>query len=382
MVEVCLVVGARPNFMKAAPVYAALQALGPEHQIVLVHTGQHYVPEMSDVFLEELGLPTPDEHLGIGSGTHAQQTARTMVAFEEVLLRRRPELVVVFGDVNSTLAAALAAAKLGVPIAHVESGLRSFDLSMPEELNRKLTDHLSSILFVHSESAIENLEHEGLGIESVYFVGNTMIDSLLEHLERARERRPWRHLGVAGGEYGLVTLHRPELVDDSELLAATISHIVELGESHPLVFPVHPRTWTRIVDFGVERALSSSRVVVCEPLGYLDFLGLEAEARFVLTDSGGIQEEASALGVRCFTMRDTTERPVTLDLGTNTLLGREPTRIAGIPSALDRPQPSRPIPLWDGKAGVRTAKVLLELFADGLETGGSRPQFRDTEPAS
>jgi UDP-N-acetylglucosamine 2-epimerase (non-hydrolysing) len=253
---------------------------------------------------------------------------------------------------------------------------------MPEELNRKLTDHLSSILFVHSESAVRNLEREGVSLGSIYFVGNTMIDSLLEHVQRARERRPWQQLGVEPGGYGLITFHRPELVDDSALLTATISRLVELAESHPVVFPIHPRTWTRIVAFGLERALSSSRVIVCDPLGYLDFLGLQAEARFVLTDSGGIQEEASALGVRCFTMRDSTERPVTLELGTNTLLGRDPERIACIPGALEQPKLSQPIPLWDGKAGTRAATVLLDLLVNGAESERTRPELRDAESAS
>ena len=367
--------------MKAAPVYAALKALGPEHDVVLIHTGQHYDPEMSDVFLDELELSAPDDYLGIGSGTHAEQIGHALVAVEEVLLARRPALVVVFGDVNSTLAAALAAAKVEIPIAHVESGLRSFDLSMPEELNRKLTDHMSSLLFVHSESAVANLEREGIGTESVYFVGNTMIDSLRGHVDVARDRRPWQQLGLSQGSYGLVTLHRPELVDDSELLAATIVRLVELAKSHPLVFPVHPRTWTRIVDFGLERCISANRIVVCDPIGYLDFIGLEAEARFVLTDSGGIQEETSALGVRCFTMRDTTERPVTLDLGTNTLLGRDPTRIADIPQALEERTPFHPIPLWDGKASFRAADVLARFLAAGVETDGSRARVTHVEPA-
>jgi UDP-N-acetylglucosamine 2-epimerase (non-hydrolysing) len=365
---VCFVVGARPNFMKAAPVLRALDAYG-DVECVLVHTGQHYDAEMSDVFLQQLDLPRPDVFLGVGSGTHAEQTARALVGIEGVLLERRTTLVVVPGDVNSTLAGALAAVKLEIPVAHLEAGLRSFDPTMPEEHNRRLTDHLSSLLLAHSGSAVENLQAEGIAGSSVHLVGNTMIDSLLAHVDAARSGEPWRRLGVDPSHFGLVTLHRPRLVDDPDLLQETVTALTELAAFAPLVFPVHPRTLERLETLEALDRLERSNVVVTPPLGYLDFLGLEAEAQFVLTDSGGVQEETSALGIPCFTLRDTTERPVTVDLGTNTLLGLDPGRLARIPALLARPRDAEPIPLWDGEAGVRSAGVLatfLEAVADGV----------------
>jgi UDP-N-acetylglucosamine 2-epimerase (non-hydrolysing) len=333
--RICFVVGARPNFMKAAPVHRALTELAPEIELVLVHTGQHYDADMSDVFLAQLDLPKPDVFLGVGSGTHGEQTARALVGIEQVLLERRPDLVVVPGDVNSTLAGALAAVKLHIPVAHLEAGLRSYDRTMPEEHNRLVADHVASVLLVHSESALGNLEREGIDLALAHFVGNTMIDSVLAHVEAARAAEPWVELGLEPGGYGLVTLHRPALVDDPRLLAATVEALAELAATHPLVFPVHPRT-----------------------RGHLAFLGLQAEARFVLTDSGGIQEETSALGIRCFTLRDTTERPVTVELGTNVVLGADPPAIARIPELLRSPRDAHEIPLWDGAAGTRAAEVL------------------------
>ena len=371
--DVCFVVGARPNFVKTAPVVRALRALEPDLALLLVHTGQHYDPELSAVFLEELGLPVPDHFLGVGSGTHAEQTARALVGVESVLIEHRPALVVVAGDVNSTLAAALAAVKLEIAVAHVESGLRSFDPAMPEEHNRRLTDHVSSLLLAHSESAIANLVREGIDPARVHLVGNTMIDSLFEHVQAARERRPWDALGLAAGGYGLVTLHRPALVDDPDLLGATVDALAGLARAAPLVFPVHPRTLARLAETGLDATLSAAGVLVTKPLGYLDFLGLEAEASFVLTDSGGIQEETSALGVRCFTLRDATERPVTVDLGTNTVLGARPERIGEIPRLLGRPRPRpEPIPLWDGRAGERAAAVLAAFVRPRAAAGASR----------
>jgi UDP-N-acetylglucosamine 2-epimerase (non-hydrolysing) len=362
--RVCFVVGARPNFMKAAPVLRGLEAFDP----LLVHTGQHYDPEMSDVFISELGLPQPDVFLGVGSGSHAEQTARALEGVARVLGERRPDLVVVSGDVNSTLAAALAAVKLGIPVAHIESGLRSFDSAMPEEHNRRLTDHLSTILLAHSSSALENLSAEGIDAGTVHLVGNTMIDSLLEVVPRGREAHPWEAYGLAPGAYGLVTLHRPALVDDPELLAETFRALGELAGEVPLVFPVHPRTHQRIAAQGLE--VGSLRLT--EPLGYVEFVGLEAEARFVLTDSGGIQEETSALGVPCFTLRDSTERPVTLELGTNTLLGLDPATITEIPGHLARPRSYYEIPLWDGRAGERAA-IVLAAFLEQSRTAAGTP---------
>jgi UDP-N-acetylglucosamine 2-epimerase (non-hydrolysing) len=360
--DICFVVGARPNFMKAAPVLRALRSLDPQLEPLLVHTGQHYDAEMSAVFLDQLGLPKPDVFLGVGSGTHAEQTARALVGVEQVLLERRPSLVIVPGDVNSTLAGALAAVKVGIPVAHLEAGLRSFDPSMPEEHNRRVTDHLSSLLLAHSQSAVDNLAAEGIEGESVHLVGNTMIDSVLEHVETARAGRPWEPLGLERGDYGVVTLHRPALVDDPERLRETVEALLELADHTPLVFPVHPRTVERLAAAGLSERLERSRLKLTKPLGYLDFLGLEAEARFALTDSGGVQEETSALGVRCFTLRDTSERPVTMELGTNVLLGLEPERIRDIPGYLEQPVLFEPIPLWDGRAGARSAAVVASFL--------------------
>jgi UDP-N-acetylglucosamine 2-epimerase (non-hydrolysing) len=361
MPRVCIVVGARPNFMKAAPVHAALRRLGVD--VLLVHTGQHYDTQMSDVFLAELDLPQPDVFLGIGSGTHGEQTARALMGVESVLLDERPELVVVAGDVNSTLAGALAAAKVGIPLAHIEAGLRSFDRTMPEEHNRKLTDHLSDVLLAHSADALENLSREGIPPDAVHLVGNTMIDSLLTHLDGARAQRAWEAFGLEPGAYGLVTLHRPALVDDPATLGAVTDGLVALSEVSPIVFPVHPRTLARLTASGDDERLRAAGVHTSEALGYLDFLGLEAEAAFVVTDSGGVQEETTALGVRCFTLRNSTERPVTVALGTNTVLGAAPERLAEIPQLLAKPKPGREIPLWDGRAGERAAAVLQAVLA-------------------
>jgi UDP-N-acetylglucosamine 2-epimerase (non-hydrolysing) len=352
--SICFVVGARPNFMKVAPVLRALNAPS-----LLIHTGQHYDAEMSDVFLSELGLPEPDVFLGVGSGTHGEQTARALVGIEQVLLERRPAAVVVAGDVNSTLAGALAAAKSGIPLAHLEAGLRSFDPTMPEEHNRKLSDHLSDLLLTHSQSAVDNLAREGVAADRVELVGNTMIDTVLEHVDEAKARAPWNALGVEADAYGLVTLHRPALVDDPQLLGETVAALTALATTLPLIFPLHPRTRTRLE----ETDLSLDGVLLTPPLGYNEFLGLEACARFVLTDSGGVQEETSALGVPCFTLRDTTERPVTVDLGTNTVLGVRPDRIAEIPALLEGARPATPIPLWDGHAGERAADSIRRWVA-------------------
>ena len=364
----CFVVGARPNFMKAAPVYRALREREDAFELLLVHTGQHYDQEMSAVFLRELDLPEPDVFLGVGSGSHAEQTAKALVGVENVLLEYQPSVCVVAGDVNSTLAAALAASKLQIPVTHIESGLRSFDDTMPEEANRRLTDHLSQILLAHSDSAVVNLRNEGVDSSRIHLVGNTMIDSLLRHLPFALSREPWVKLNTEPDEFALVTLHRPALVDDHALLRRTVDALAELTEDVTVVFPVHPRTEARLraarLDLGRFR---TRRLVLCPPLGYLDFLGLEAKARFVLTDSGGVQEETSALGVRCFTLRDTTERPVTVERGTNIVLGVDPEAIRTVPSLLEQKRPSADIPLWDGKAGPRAAAVVANFL--GAESG-------------
>jgi UDP-N-acetylglucosamine 2-epimerase (non-hydrolysing) len=353
------VVGARPNIVKMAPVIAALRTRLPDARHVIVHTGQHYDPEMSAIFFEELELAEPDHLLGVGSGTHAVQTARVMERLEPVLEEERPDLVLVPGDVNSTLGAALVAAKLGIPLAHVESGLRSFDRTMPEEVNRIVADRLSDHLFLHSDEAAENLRAEGVVDERMHFVGNTMIDTLVAMEGRFRGLGLARRLGLVPGDYLLVTLHRPSLVD-GPLLPEVLEQLNAVARELPVVFPVHPRTRKHLD--GVELAPGVS---LLEPAGYLEFLSLEADAAAVLTDSGGVQEETTYLGVRCFTLRDTTERPVTVRLGTNTVLGLEPARIAEIVPALAAEPEHRPEipPLWDGQAAERVADVLEHAFA-------------------
>ncbi len=392
MTLVCNVVGARPNFMKMAPVVLELKRRGiPQF---LVHTGQHYDEQMSNIFFEELGLPQPDIDLGIGSGSHADQTARIMLGIEPVLVEKKPNLVIVGGDVNSTLACALVAAKLGIPVAHIEAGLRSFDRSMPEEINRVLTDHLSDLLFVTEPSGGENLLREGIAPGKIHFVGNCMIDSLHSHLDKALAREPWRGLGLEPQQYGIVTLHRPSNVDDIEQLSKVMSALVRVGEKLPLVFPVHPRTAhqldlaiaqnsrgagsspagkaarsTDVYDHPRDRLrLDSKAVIIINPLGYLDFLGLMARARLVLTDSGGIQEETTALGVPCLTLRDNTERPITLEQGTNRLVGSKSASIlAAVDHALANGSHQHQVPsLWDGHAAQRIVDVIENWFRLGM----------------
>jgi UDP-N-acetylglucosamine 2-epimerase (non-hydrolysing) len=353
--RIVYVVGTRPNFVKTAPVIAALRARIPAGRHAIVHTGQHYDRLMSEVFLEELGVPAPDHMLEVGSGSHAQQTARVMERLEPVLAEERPDLVVVPGDVNSTVAAALTAAKLQIPIAHIEAGLRSFDRTMPEELNRIVTDQLAEQLFIHSPEADDNLHAEGVPAERIHLVGNTMIDTLVALESRFRGAEAAAKLGVQPGGFVLVTLHRPALVD-GPLLSETIGQLAALAQELPVVFPVHPRTRSMM------EAIDSEHpgLLLCEPLGYLDFLSLLADARAVLTDSGGIQEETTYLGIPCFTLRANTERPITLSAGTNTLLGLDPAAITQIPLALaQRPaNPPEPPPLWDGHASERIAEVV------------------------
>jgi len=353
--RILYVVGTRPNFVKTAPVIGALRERLPDARHAIVHTGQHYDRLMSEIFLEELGVPAPDHMLEVGSGSHAAQTARTMERLEPVLLEERPDLAIVPGDVNSTLAAVLTAVKLGIPVAHLESGLRSFDMTMPEEVNRIVADRFSEQLFLHSEEAIENLRAEGIPELRTHFVGNTMIDTLVALEDRFRAAGAAARLGVEPGAYLLVTLHRPALVD-GPLLAAAVARLAELAKEMPVVFPVHPRTRKMMEGAGD----GVPGLLLTEPLGYLDFLSLIADAGAVLTDSGGIQEETTYLGVPCFTLRDNTERPVTVRAGTNTLLGLDPAAIAEIPAMLSaRPdEPVQPPPLWDGHAAERVADVV------------------------
>jgi UDP-N-acetylglucosamine 2-epimerase (non-hydrolysing) len=355
-VHVVCVAGARPNFMKVKPVMDALEQRGA--RVTLVHTGQHYDAAMSEVFFTELGLRRPDHFLGAGSGTHAVQTSRVMTAFEPLAAELAPDVVVVPGDVNSTLACALVAAKLGIPLAHVEAGLRSRDRSMPEEINRIVTDRISDYLFAPSEDAVDNLWAEGFGPAHVHLVGNVMVDTLLANVDRAAARDTLARLGLEPARYGLVTLHRPANVDDPAVLGALLPALAEVSRYCPLVLPAHPRTAGRLADAGLPATM-----MVIPPAGYLDFIALEASARLVLTDSGGVQEETTVLGVPCLTLRDSTERPVTVTEGTNQLAGRDPERIVrAARSVLDAPPPSpgkarRPA-LWDGRAGQRIAAVL------------------------
>ena len=364
--EIACVVGARPNFMKMAPVVEALRARG-DVRASLVHTGQHYDPAMSRVFFEELGMPEPDVNLDVGSGSHAAQTARVLERFDEHLERTRPALGHVAGDVNSTVACALAAAKRTIPVGHVESGLRSRDRTMPEELNRIVTDALSDLLFAPSADAVENLEREGIEPAKIHLVGNSMIDSLRRHLAAARMRRAPARFGVEPGRYAVATLHRPSNVDDPEGLAAILGALRALAVRMTVIFPAHPRTAARIASLAraPETHDGAPGLVVTEPLGYLDFLGLLDSARLVITDSGGIQEETTALGVPCLTLRDNTERPITIAEGTNRLIGSDPGAI--LPAAEEvleggRPDPRQP-PLWDGRAGERIAAIAASFVA-------------------
>ncbi len=355
--EILCVVGARPNFMKMAPILRSLRAF-PQIRAFLVHTGQHYDEEMSRVFFDELGLPAPDRDLDVGSDTHARQTARIMMAFEALVEERAPKLVVVVGDVNSTLACSLVAAKLGVPVAHVEAGLRSRDRTMPEEINRLVTDAVSDLLFATSPDAIENLISEGIDRAKIHLVGNPMIDTLRCHLETARRRDTIARLGLSAGGYALVTLHRPSNVDDPANLRRVLAALEEIANRITVVFPVHPRTTERLRGNGIV----ASHVRLLNPFGYLDFLALMAGAQLVLTDSGGIQEETTVLGVPCLTLRANTERPITISEGTNRLIGTDPRAIVPAMEAIlagDVP-PRRSPALWDGEAGSRIASVIAD----------------------
>jgi UDP-N-acetylglucosamine 2-epimerase (non-hydrolysing) len=354
------VVGARPNYMKVAPVYSELERRGNVEQR-LIHTGQHFDTLLKDVFFAELPLPRPHVELHTGSGSHGEQTGRALIELERVFVELEPELVVVAGDVNSTLAGALAAVKVGIPVCHIESGLRSFDWDMPEEHNRVVTDHLSRLLLTHSDEANAWLAAEGIpnDRQEVAFVGNTMIDTLLASIGAARALEACRDLGVDPGVYILVTLHRPGLVDDSELLERTIAALDEVARSFPVVFPVHPRTQRNLEAAGLA---NRTNVILGPPLPYRQFLSLEADAAAVITDSGGVQEETTVLGVPCFTLRTNSERPVTERLGTNTVLGLDPEAMRQVPSLLTEQRPGQIPPLWDGRAGERAADAVERLL--------------------
>ena len=355
------VVGARPNFVKMAPVVAALER-GRAFAQLVVHTGQHYDARMSDDVLADLDFPAPDRFLGVGSGPHGEQTAKVLAGFEQILFEVQPRAVVVAGDVNSTLACALAASKLGIPVVHLEAGLRSGDWTMPEEINRVLTDRLSDVLLTHSPEALDNLVAEGIDPARVHYVGNTMIDSLRRCERRARARAAFARFGLSPHEYVLVTFHRPANVDHPLRLDQIVIALIALAAHCPVLFPLHPRTRARLAGNGSLEGLEAAGVRCVDPVGYLDFLSLQAGAGAIVTDSGGIQEEASALGVSCFTFRPNTERPITLTHGTNTLLGEDPMDIAAVRPAAGRPTPCA-IPLWDGHAADRVADVLVSRYA-------------------
>jgi len=350
------VVGARPNLMKLAPVHRALAKI-PNIEQVVVHTGQHYDFNMSDVFFEQLGIGNPDVNLQVGSASHARQTAEIMVRFENVVMERSPDLVLVYGDVNSTVAATLVCSKLGVHVAHVEAGLRSFDRSMPEEINRLVTDQLADFLFTPSEDGNRNLEREGIAGEKVYLVGNVMIDTLISMLPLAQNQLPEN----LPARFALVTLHRPSNVDDLEWLKSMLQSLEQIGSDLAVIFPVHPRTRQRMNDVGLNGLSSILRLM--EPLPYLPFLALQQHATVVITDSGGIQEETTYLGVPCLTVRENTERPITVEIGTNTLAGRDPQRIRREVEMIvgGHAKQGKIPPLWDGHAAERIAQVISKL---------------------
>jgi UDP-N-acetylglucosamine 2-epimerase (non-hydrolysing) len=379
-VRVLCIAGTRPNFVKVAALMRCLVG-DPLFRTKLVHTGQHYDADLSGVFFRQLGMPVPDVELEVGSGSHGRQTAEILRRFEAVLEDEQPQVVLVVGDVNSTLACALAAAKFGLRepftwsrgkrtrpiVAHVEAGLRSFDDDMPEEVNRKLTDAISDLLFVSEPSGLANLEREGVAPDKVFFVGNVVIDTLLAARGPARRSAVLEDLGLTAGTYGLVTLHRPSNVDDPAVLRGLVSTLDAVAARLPLVFPLHPRTRQRLEDLGV--TLDPSRWKLTPPVGYLEFLRLQSEARVVLTDSGGVQEETTVLGVPCVTLRDNTERPVTVSEGTNILAG---TRREGIlrafEQALEMPRAGRAPRYWDGQAAERVVAVLAEAFPEAGAT--------------
>ena len=367
MLKVINVVGARPNFMKVAPIVAAMKRRPATFQPLVVHTGQHYDSAMSDSFFRDLDLPEPDTHLGVGSRSHAAQTAAVMERFEPVVLREKPDWVLVVGDVNSTIACALVCVKLGVKVAHVEAGLRSRDRTMPEEINRLLTDQIADLLFTPSPDADENLLAEGIPRERIRFVGNVMIDSLQKNLQAARDLRTKEQLGLQDRGYALLTLHRPSNVDLYDSFERILSALEVIASKLPIVFPVHPRTRKTIAELGLsDRVARITELRTVDPLGYLEFLNLSSSARLVMTDSGGIQEETTALGIPCLTLRENTERPITVEMGTNVVVGTDTTKIiAAATAALNgsAKKALRQPPFWDGRTSERILDALEEVSA-------------------
>ena len=376
MLKVINVVGARPNFMKVAPIVAAMKKRPDTFLPLVVHTGQHYDSAMSDSFFRDLDLPQPDTHLGVGSGSHAVQTAAVMERFEPVVLREKPDWVLVVGDVNSTIACALVCVKLGVKVAHVEAGLRSRDRTMPEEINRLLTDQIADLLFTPSHDADENLIAEGIPRERIRFVGNVMIDSLQRNLEVARALPTKEQLGLEKIDYALLTLHRPSNVDLRDSFERILAALEAIAAKLPIVFPVHPRTRKTIAELGLsDRVESIKDLRLIEPLGYLDFLNLSSSARLVLTDSGGIQEETTALGIPCLTLRENTERPITVEMGTNVIVGTDTTKIIAAANATLNGSAKKSLkqpPLWDGHTSERILDALIEASAPGREVSTER----------
>ena len=358
--KIALVVGARPNFMKVGPVYFELKKHS-RYTPLLIHTGQHYDKNLSEIFFEQLGFPKPDVYLGVGSGTHGAQTAKIMIAFEQFLLHEMPDLVLVAGDVNSTVACAIDAVKLHIPVAHLEAGLRSFDRRMPEEINRIETDCISSMLLTPSEDADENLLREGISKDKIFLVGNTMIDSLMQYEKKAERTSIIKDIGIKKHSYALITLHRPSNVDDKENLEIILDAFSKIAEKIPLVFPIHPRTRKQLAVFGLEeKANAIANLKLIEPIGYLDFLKLEKYAKFALTDSGGIQEETTVFKVPCLTLRENTERPITIELGTNQLV--ELNKDAIVQKVNDILEGNCKMgsipPLWDGHTAERVVQVM------------------------
>ena len=362
------IVGARPNFMKMAPIIEAMNQHPDTIEHLLVHTGQHYDEKMSQAFFDDLGMPKPDMDLEVGSGSHAEQTARIMVAFEKVCLQEKPDLVIVVGDVNSTMACTITAKKLGIKVAHVEAGLRSRDMEMPEEINRLCTDVLCDYLFITDHFAKENLQAEGVEQEKIIFVGNVMIDTLLKHKAKASELDVLAQLGLEKKGYATLTMHRPSNVDDRETLQGILEALQEISRQMPIIFPIHPRTRKMAEQFGLGHYFTSGGRVegiwLTEPLGYLDFLNLNMNAKMMLTDSGGLQEESTVLGVPCITMRHNTERPITCEVGTNVIVGNNQERIlTAANDVLAGRQRSGSMPeKWDGHAAERIVDWLVENF--------------------
>ena len=372
MIKVINVVGARPNFMKVAPIVEAMKRCEREFTPLVVHTGQHYDAGMSDAFFSDLDLPQPDVYLGVGSASHAAQTAAVMERFEPVLIEEKPDWVLVVGDVNSTLACALVCVKLGVKVAHVEAGLRSRDRTMPEEINRLLTDQIADLLFTPSADANENLLAEGIPVERIRLVGNVMIDSLYKHLDRSRQSRIKDALDLNDKRFAVLTLHRPSNVDNPLTFGRILDALEKISEQLPIVFPVHPRTRKTITQHGFdERVAQIEGLRLIDPLGYLDFLSLYSGASLVLTDSGGIQEETSVLGIPCLTLRENTERPITVTMGTNMIVGTDTGKIvnAAVAALAETAKPAIDIPLWDGK----TADRILDALEHNDEAGASPP---------